>query len=116
MKKIFGIIALLLSFTFAFAQGNKDITTEQIKVSGNCGDCKKRIEKAAYIPGVKRAEWDSKTQLLTVTYRPSKTSATQIETNIANAGHDAGDIKAPEEAYKKLPSCCAYKEEGAVVH
>jgi mercuric ion binding protein len=117
MKTLFGIIAILLSsFAVSFAQDKKDITTEKIKVSGNCGDCKKRIEKAAYIPGVKRAEWDSHTQILTVIYRPSKTSAEKIETSIANVGYDAGDIKATDETYKKLPQCCAYREDEAHVH
>lgn len=117
MKTIFGVIALLISsLTFSFAQEKKDITTEKVKVSGTCGDCKKRIEKAAYVPGVKRAEWDSESQLLTVTYRPSKTSLEKIETSIANVGYDTGDVKAKEEDYKKLPHCCAYREEDAHVH
>jgi len=117
MKKIFGAIALLLcAFTTSFAQENKDIVTEKVNVSGNCGDCKKRIEKAAYISGVKRAEWDSETHILTVTYRSSKTSLEKIETSIATVGYDAGDIKAKDEDYQKLPHCCAYREEGAHVH
>lgn len=117
MKTIFGIIALLLSsFAISFAQDKKDITTEKIKVSGTCGDCKKRIEKAAYIPGVKRAEWDSHTQILTVIYRPSKTSVEKIETSIVAVGYDAGDMKATDEDYHKLPQCCAYREQDAHVH
>ena len=114
MKTIFGIIALLISsFSVSFAQENKDISTEKVHVSGNCGDCKKRIEKAAYVPGVKRAEWDIESQTLTVTYRPSKTSLNKIETNIAKVGYDAGDVKASDESYNKLPKCCAYKDAGA---
>ena len=117
MKTIFGIIALLLgSFTFTFAQAKKDIATDKIKVSGICGDCKKRIENAAYVPGVKRAEWDSHTQILTVTYRPSKTSVEKIETSIVGVGYDAGDRKASDENYNKLPHCCAYREADAHVH
>ena len=117
MKKIIGIIALLISsFTISLAQENKDIATEKVHVSGNCGDCKKRIEKAAYIPGVKRAEWDVDSKILTVIYRPSKTSLNQIETSIAKVGYDAGDIKASDDSYKKLPKCCAYKEEGTATH
>lgn len=116
MKRIIGIIALFLSFTsLSFAQ-DKDIATEKIKVSGNCSQCKKRIENAAYIGGVKRAEWDKSSKVLTVTYRPSKTSLTRIEENIAKAGHDAGEVKATDEDYGKLPECCAYKEDGASDH
>ena len=74
------------------------------------------IEKAAYIPGVKRAEWDSHTQILTVIYRPSKTSVEKIETSIVAVGYDAGDMKATDEDYHKLPQCCAYREQDAHVH
>ncbi|WP_118972186.1 heavy-metal-associated domain-containing protein [Taibaiella koreensis] len=117
MKRIFGIFALLIaSLSFASAQDKKDITTEKIKVSGTCGQCKKRIENAAYISGVKRAEWDKGTKELTVTYRPSKTTLHQIEEHIAKAGHDAGEVKATEADYSNLPQCCAYKEEAAAEH
>jgi mercuric ion binding protein len=114
MKRISGIIALLiLSFTLSFAQEKKDIVTEKIKVSGTCGQCKKRIEDAAYIGGVKRAEWDKTTKELTVTYKSSKTSLLKIEEHIAQAGHDAGEVKANDGDYKKLPECCAYKHDHA---
>jgi len=117
MKRITAIIALLLcSLGFASAQDKKDIVTEKIKVSGTCGQCKKRIEDAAYISGVKRAEWDKNTKELTITYRPSKTSLKQIEEHIAQAGHDAGEVRAPEKSYQELPECCAYKEEHAHDH
>lgn len=110
MKLINGFIAALLIFAApAFAQ-NKDIETDTVTVKGTCGQCKKRIENAAYIPGVKRAEWDVTSKILTVTYRPSKTSIEKIEQHIADAGHDAGNIKAPAEKYNELPSCCAYND------
>lgn len=111
MKKIFGIIALLFaSVSFAFTQEQKGIVTQVIKVDGSCGQCKKRIENAAYIPGVKRAEWNKETKELTVTFKNEKTNIEKIETSIANAGHDAGNTKATKTAYEKLPECCAYKE------
>lgn len=114
MKRLSGIIAfLILSVTLCFAQAKKDIATEKIKVSGTCEQCKKRIENAAYIGGVKRAEWDKSSKELTVTYKPSKTSLKKIEENIAKAGHDAGDVKATESDYNKLPECCAYKQDQA---
>jgi len=48
--------------------------TESFKVSGNCGMCKDRIEKTVLAEGATSASWDSKTQLLTVTYDPLKTN------------------------------------------
>lgn len=98
--------------TSLLAQGQEkgETITESIKVSGVCSDCKARIEKAAYLPGVRRAEWDKNTKELVVSYRTSKVSLKQIKENIARSGHDAGEVEAPAEAYNKLPSCCAYKE------
>ena len=117
MKRFAGILAILICFlTASFAQDKKDISTEKIKVSGTCGQCKKRIEDAAYAPGVKRAEWDKNAQELTVTYRPSKTSVKEIEQKIAAAGHDAGSTKASDERYNNLPECCAYKNDHAETH
>ena len=103
------LIIILSSFSMVMAQGGKDIAVEKFKVDGNCDMCKKRIENAAYIRGVKLAEWDKETHILTVTYRPSKTSAEAVATHIAHAGHDTEKVKATEEDYKKLPDCCAYK-------
>lgn len=117
MKRISGLLAILLiAVNFSFAQSKKDIVTEKITVQGNCGQCKKRIEDAAYINGVKRAEWNKETKELTLTYRPSKTSLKQVEENIARVGHDAGDVHATDSAYNELPECCAYKSEHAEAH
>lgn len=111
MKRLLTVSLLTLS-TFAFGQGKTSkVQTEKIHVTGVCNDCKERIENAAYLPGVKRADWDKQTQELIVSYKPAKVSLEQIEKSIANAGHDAGTIKASDSAYAQLPSCCAYKEE-----
>jgi mercuric ion binding protein len=116
MKKLLGLIASLLIISTSFAQGKKDVQTDTITVKGTCGQCKKRIENAAYIPGVKRAEWNVKTKELVVTYRSSKTSLDKIEQKIADAGHDAGNKKASTEQYQQLPSCCAYNDGHAHDH
>ncbi|PZF74670.1 ATPase [Taibaiella soli] len=99
---------MISSFSIAQAQ-QKDISTEKMRVDGNCEMCKKRIENAAYIGGVKEAVWDEKTHMLTVTYRPSKTSMDDVAKHIAHAGYDNDKVKATEEEYNKLPKCCAYK-------
>lgn len=109
MKRIIVFLSIIFSSFFVFAQEQKDIATEKVKVEGNCNMCKKRIENAAYIKGVKRAEWDKKTQMLTVVYRPSKTSADAIFNSIAKAGHSSEKVAATETDYKNLPECCQYK-------
>lgn len=111
MKRFIVFLLVIFSSSLAFAQ-SKDIVTEHYKVSGNCDKCKKRIENAAYIKGVKRAEWDKNTGDLALTYRPSQTSAQSVLQHIAKAGHESAMAKADETAYKNLPHCCAYKQTG----
>jgi copper chaperone CopZ len=107
MKHFIVLISLLLSSILSFAQS--DTKTETFKVDGNCDMCKKRIENAAYVKGVKRADWDKENHSLTVIYRPSKISSEAIQQNIAKAGHSTEKVEAAETDYKKLPVCCQYK-------
>ncbi|HRO43748.1 MAG TPA: copper chaperone [Flavipsychrobacter sp.] len=107
MKRIFILFFSLIISITAFSQS--DIKTEKFKVEGNCGMCKKRIEEAAFVKGVKRAEWDKQSHELTVIYRPSKTNTDAIATSIAKAGHSSEKMEAPEKNYKNLPECCQYK-------
>ena len=87
---------------------NKHIITDTIHVDGVCKQCKERIEDAAYIKGVKKADWNVATKKLVLIFDADKTTLKTIETSIAKAGHNAGDQKALPEAYNNLPSCCAY--------
>ena len=109
MKHFILLIAFFISSLYAFAQS--DIKTETFKVEGNCGMCKKRIENAAYLKGVKRADWDKETKEITVVYRTSKTSSDAIHKSLAKAGHSTDKVEASEEDYKNLPQCCQYKSE-----
>jgi len=83
--------------------------TETIKVSGNCEMCKARIEKAAKIDGVSKAEWSEKAKTLTATFDPAKTSIDAIGKKIAAVGYDNEKAKATDVVYNKLPSCCQYR-------
>jgi periplasmic mercuric ion binding protein len=83
--------------------------TETIKVLGNCDMCKTRIEKAAKIDGVSKAEWSDETKLLTLVYDPSKVKSDDIQKRIAAVGHDTEKFKADDKAYKSLPGCCKYR-------
>jgi mercuric ion binding protein len=82
--------------------------TETIKVLGNCESCQARIEKAAKVPGVSKASWDSDTKMLSLTYDPSKTNSDDIQKKIAAVGHDTEKYRADDKAYAKLPGCCKY--------
>ena len=64
--KIFSFAALFMALTsVSFAQNAK---TETIPVSGNCGMCKGKIEKAAKSAGASDANWDVDAKMLTVKY------------------------------------------------
>lgn len=112
MKRFIIFLSIIASSFSALAQeGKKDIVTEKFKVEGNCDMCKKRIEEAAYTKGVKRAEWNKADHTLTLTYKPSKTTADAVLASVAKVGHSSDRAEAKEADYNKLPQCCHYKTE-----
>jgi periplasmic mercuric ion binding protein len=100
-------VAVLFSQA-SFAQGKN--VKANIKVFGNCGMCKERIETALDQGGVKVAAWDSKTKNLEVVYNSKKITELQIHELIAGVGHDTEKVKAKNEVYAKLPFCCLYRD------
>lgn len=110
MKQILLAIGLqIVLFAPVVAQNKSDLKTDNIKVEGVCNSCKKRIEAAAYIPGVKQASWEKTSGILTVTYKSSKTDPNTISKAIAAKGHSTEAVKADRSTYEKLPACCAYE-------
>ncbi|NQV02363.1 MAG: cation transporter, partial [Bacteroidia bacterium] len=84
--------------------------TEEIKVYGNCGMCKSRIEKAAKsVEGVTKATWDATENVLNVTFDETKATVLKIEEAVAKVGHDTDHVKADDKVYAKLPGCCKYE-------
>jgi mercuric ion binding protein len=67
-----------------FAQSKTAKAT--IKVYGNCGMCKSRIETALDRQGVKLASWDTKTKNLEVVYNSKKITEDKIHELIAGVG------------------------------
>jgi hypothetical protein len=110
MKTIKLLMVALISIVSVslFAQSTK---VDSVRVNGNCGMCKKTIEKAAKGSGVSAAIWNKDTKMLLLTYNPSKTSPDDVEKRIAASGYDTEKIKATEEAYNKLEKCCQYDRE-----
>ena len=102
-KNLMMVSMLLLISSFSFAQA-----PTKSEVSGNCGSCKKHIEKAALDAGATIATWDKATKILSVTFDAAKTNTDKIETAVAGAGYDTKNKVATEEAYKKLEECCQY--------
>jgi periplasmic mercuric ion binding protein len=108
--KIFSLAAVsMLLSTVIIAQSK----TETFKVSGNCGMCKTKIEKAAKEAGAKEASWNADSKELTVTYKSSSTNAAKIQEKIAAVGYDNVGFKATNEAYDKLHGCCKYERTTA---
>lgn len=101
---------MLLSITISNAQISNE-KTEKVKIFGNCGMCKKTIEKAGNITDIAIVKWDKKTSMATITYDALKTNQEEILTRIALAGYDSEKIKAKKEDYDKLPGCCQYERE-----
>lgn len=95
--------------TTSFAQTK----TEKFNVSGECGSCKKKIEKAAKSAGATYAVWNVDSKELTVKYSSTASNKAKIEQAIAGAGYDTPDYKATEEAYNKLDACCQYERSAA---
>lgn len=87
----------------------KKIVTVTFKVDGVCGDCKKRIEEAAMIKGVRFAEWDKINKVIKVIYSSKVTNQDEIEIAISNIGHDTENHKAKDSIYDALPGCCQYR-------
>ncbi|CAG5077084.1 heavy-metal-associated domain-containing protein [Parvicella tangerina] len=108
MKKYI-LLVLILSLG-ASVFGQKKVQTDTIKVYGNCGMCEERIENACDVIGVKRASWSDKTEMLTITYKPSRISIEEIHQLCADVGHSTSKVKANQEAYNNLHHCCKYVE------
>jgi periplasmic mercuric ion binding protein len=109
--RIFSFAALLLAFSTVT---NAQAKTETFKVSGNCGMCKSKIEKAAKEAGAKSAVWNADTKVLTVTYTSSSTNTAKIQKKIASVGYDNAGATATNESYDKLHACCKYERASGV--
>lgn len=116
MKKLlFLAIAIMGITTFASAQAQKKgVQTVTIQTpTVQCESCKKRIEE--YLKredGIQKSNVDFKKHVTKVTFVAERTNVENIKAAIANAGYDADDVKADEEAYKRLPKCCKKTEDG----
>lgn len=99
-------------FQFGFAQGKKD-QSATIKVWGNCGMCKKTIEKTALANGASAASWNSDTKMLDVQFASNKANTEKIQQAIAQVGYDTEKFTASQEAYNNLHECCKYERKSS---
>ena len=111
-----------LAFTSCKNEARKEIKTTSTEVSaatiktnltfgvrGNCGMCKKTIEKAANsVEGVASAVWDVDQKKIDISFDDGKIDAVAIHKAIAASGYDTEQVAGNEEAYDGLPGCCKY--------
>ncbi len=111
MKKLILVLFVMMLGLSTQAQDKKNKNAKHdITVNGNCGQCKKRIEKAAYsVAGVKSAAWHQDHQDVHLIIDETKCSLDDVHAAIAKAGHDTNKVKAKDEDYERLHSCCKYE-------
>lgn len=120
IKTLFAMLFAFATIQSANAQSDKTqrtigIKTQNIKVSGTCSMDKRRIETAAYsVDGIKSANWNEYTQVLTLTYSVfRKDAADNVQKKIAAVGNDTEKYRADDAVYSKLPDCCHYQRKQA---
>ena len=93
----------------------KQDSTIEFFVDGLCGMCEKRIETAVQkVKGVKKAEWDVDSRMLTVSLKNEDVKADALHQAVAEAGHDTKLMTATDEAYDKLHACCKYRDPNQI--
>ena len=100
-------ITILLSASGAHAQ-IKNAQKETVKISGNCGMCESKIEKAGNVKKVAEVDWNKDTGIATLTYDASKTTSDEILQRIAQVGYDNEKFRASDDVYSNLHGCCQY--------
>ena len=114
MKTVLLAVVMILGFSATSMGQTKPLMTAKIKTpNALCEACKARIE--TYLK-----RYDGIT-LINVNYRKGETQVKyltdrinieEIKTAIANAGYDADDVPAAEDAYNRLPKTCKKFEDG----
>ena len=113
MKKYFyGMMLLVVAFSTQAQDKISKNAKYTFEVNGNCEQCQKRIQKAAFsVDGVKMASCSLETHEMTVIINEERCSLLEVKKAIANVGHDTKEVKANDEVYVKLHACCQYERE-----
>jgi copper chaperone CopZ len=118
MKAIIYLSCLIL-LLFVFTECNEDgfdsnasvNSNVTFKIWGNCEMCKETIETSLKVGGVKMAEWNKDTKMITVAFDSTKINLDHIQKNVAAVGYDNEKYKGDDSAYKNLPECCQYERK-----
>jgi mercuric ion binding protein len=93
------------------AVSTSTVANTSFKVWGNCEQCKETIENALKVEGISKADWNTETKQIQVSYDSTKISLDQIQKDIAAAGYDNVKYKGDDAAYHNLPECCQYERK-----
>lgn len=107
IKSIIVVCIALFTTNISIAQ-TKNLKIVEVKVYGNCGMCKKTIEKAGNVKGKSQTEWNAETSTAKITIDSTKTSIDDILKRIAAVGYDSENFRAEDEVYNNLHGCCQY--------
>ena len=120
MKKTIATFAVIMGIAFAAqAQQPKPVWITIKSANLKCWECKEKLEKFLIVENESNmengiAQW--KINLLQgeirLQYLPDRTNPETIRAAMNNAGFDADNEKAEENAYKSLPQPCKRPEEG----
>lgn len=102
---------VLFSILYTITQAQTDLKKVTFSVSGNCNMCKKKIEESVKVNGVIGAIWSEKTKQLKVKFNNALISEDTLHLLIAKSGYDTDKVKASNEDYSKLHSCCKYERK-----
>lgn len=103
----------LLEGSVLQAQQQRSVSVK-INVPGmQCDVCKKRVEDVLrFEDGVAKYIAYPKSRYILVSFVQDRTNIEILKTAVANAGFDADDVTANEDAYRRLPTPCKKPEDG----
>lgn len=114
MKKLLLSAILLTGVSVIVSAQTKAVVAAKIKTpNALCEACKNRIE--TYLKrydGVGFINVNYRRGETQVKYYTDRINIEEIKTAIANAGYDADDVPATEDAYQRLPKSCKKFEDG----
>lgn len=112
LDTIFKSIFITLFLGMSMMANAQKVQTISFQVSGVCGMCEARIEKAVDVKGVKTADYDLDSHTLTLSYATKHISEEEIHTLLNEVGHDTEKSTASDEQYDSVHGCCKYREHG----
>jgi len=115
-KYLLFIVTVFASLDLTAQVNKSKDSTVSFRVSGVCEICKDRIEKVLKIRGVRSANWNVDSKMLTLVYNPGIVSFLKVNKIIAEAGHDTELEKAKDAVYNELPECCHYRKKELIAN